>query len=51
MFYKIGALCKNFCNIQNEKDTSTQTFSCEYCEIFKKQFFYKAPLVAASAFF
>ena len=29
--------------------TSTQVFSCEYCEIFNKIFFYRTPLVAASA--
>ena len=28
---------------------STQVFSCEFCEIFKKTYFYRTPLVAASA--
>ena len=30
------------------KETPTQVFSCEYCEIFKNSFFYRTPLVAAS---
>ena len=29
------------------KETATQVFSCEYCKIFKKSFFYRTPLVAA----
>ena len=29
----------------------THVFSCEYCEIFKNNFFYKTPLVAASEIF
>ena len=31
------------------KRDSTQVFSCEYCEILKNTFFYRTPLVAASA--
>ena len=31
-----------------QKQTSTQVFSCGYCEIFKKSFFYRALLVVAS---
>ena len=31
-----------------KKETLTQVFSCEFCEIFKNNFFYRAPLVAAS---
>ena len=30
-----------------EKETPTQVFSCEYCEIFKNTFFYRTPPVAA----
>ena len=30
-----------------EKETLTQMFFCEFCEIFKITFFYRAPLVAA----
>ena len=30
------------------KETPTQVFSCEYCEIFKNSFYYRAPLVTAS---
>ena len=28
-----------------KKDTPTQVFSCEYCKIFKKSFFYRTPPV------
>ena len=31
------------------KETPTQMFSCEFCEIFKNTFFQRTPLVAASA--
>ena len=31
-----------------KKETVAQVFSCEFCEIFKKNFFYKTSLVAAS---
>ena len=44
MFIKIGVdlqLCS--------KETPAQVFSCEYCELFKKSFSYRTPLVAASA--
>ena len=34
-----------------KKETLAQVFSCKFCEIFKKNFFYKTPLVAASAHF
>ena len=30
------------------KKTPTQVFSCEYCEIFKNNLFYRTPLVATS---
>ena len=32
------------------RDTPTQAFPCEFCEIFKNTFFYRTPPVAASAF-
>ena len=32
-----------------KKETLTQVFSCEFCEISKNIFSYKTPLVAASA--
>ena len=31
-----------------KKETLTQVFSCEFCEIFRNTFFYRTPLVAAS---
>ena len=31
-----------------KKETLAQEFFCEFCEIFKKTFFYRTPLVAAS---
>ena len=31
-----------------KKETPSQVFSCEYCEIFKNSFFYRTSLVAAS---
>ena len=31
-----------------EKETLSRVFSCEFCEIFKNNFFYRTPLVAAS---
>ena len=33
-----------------QKETPTQMFSCEYCDIFKSSFFYRTPLMAASGF-
>ena len=33
-----------------QKETPTQVFSCEYCEIFKDSFFNRTPLIAASGF-
>ena len=32
-----------------KKETVTQVFFCEFCKIFKNTFFYRTPLVAASA--
>ena len=32
-----------------KKVTSTQVFSCEFCEIFKNTFFHRIPPVAAYA--
>ena len=31
------------------KKTLAQVFSCEFCEIYKNTFYYRTPLVAASA--
>ena len=33
-----------------KKETLTQVFSCEFCEISKSSFSYRTPLVAASDF-
>ena len=33
-----------------EKETPTQVFSCEICDIFKNNFFYRTPPVAAPVF-
>ena len=38
---------KQACNFI-EKETLTQVFSCEFCEIFKNTFFHRTPPVAAS---
>ena len=58
MFLKINAL-KNSQNLQENtcatlcfnKETLAHVFSCEFCEIFKKIFFYRTSLVAASVHF
>ena len=34
--------------LQLKKETLTQLFSCEFCNIFKNTFFYRTPTVAAS---
>ena len=48
MFFKIGAL-KNFEGLElYYKETPAQVFPCEYYEIFKNNFFYRTPPVAAS---
>ena len=50
MFFEIDVL-KNFANFtrnQLRKETPTQLFSREICEISKNTFFYKTPAVAAS---
>ena len=55
VFCKKGAL-KNFakftgkylCQSLFKKETLTQVFFCEFCEIFKNIYFYRTPLVAAS---
>ena len=38
---------KGVCNFI-KKETLTQVFSCEFCEISKNTFFYRTPLVAVS---
>ena len=57
MFFKIGVL-KNFakftgkhlCNFIN-KETPTQVFSCEFCEIFKNTVFHRTLPLDATGFF
>ena len=44
VFNKVVGLVCNFIN----KETLTQVFSCEFCEIFKNTFFYRTLSVAAS---
>ena len=44
-FSKVAGAC-NFI----KKEALAQVFSCEFCEISKDAFFYRTPLVAASAF-
>ena len=34
-----------------EKETLTQVFSCEFCEISKNTFLHRTPVLAASIFF
>ena len=56
MFFKIGVY-KNLAIFTGKhqlvglkKETPTLIFSSEYCEIFKKIFVYRTPLVAASGY-
>ena len=42
-FNKVAGTC-NFI----KKETLTQVFSCEFCEIYKNTFFHRTPPVAAS---
>ena len=48
----VGVSFKSSCRITDvhffQKDTSTQVFSCEYCEISKNTYFEKHILTAAS---
>ena len=44
-FNKAAGLGLNFI----KKETLAHVFSCEFCEIFKNTYFYRTPLVAASA--
>ena len=46
---RVSFLIKEACNFI-KKETLAQVFSCEFCEIFKKSYFYGTPLVAASAY-
>ena len=39
---------KHLCWSLFKKEALTQVFSCEFCEVFKNTFFYRAPPVAAS---
>ena len=48
VFCKKGVLKNLATGLQlYEKETLTQMFFCEFCEIFKIAFFYRAPLMAA----
>ena len=52
LFRKKGVL-KNFTKFPRKHchrcQTLAQVFSCEFCEIFKNTYFYRTPLVTASA--
>ena len=39
---------KHLCWSLKKKNTPTQVFSCEFCEIFKNTSFYRTPPMAAS---
>ena len=43
--YFLKKLIKNF----TKKETLAQVFSCEFCAVSKNTFFYRTPLVGASA--
>ena len=45
-----GNTCAEACNFI-KKETMTQLFSCELCEIFKNKFYYRIPLVASSVWY
>ena len=47
LFYKVAGLRPQACNFI-ERNTLAQVFSCEFCKIFKNNFFYRAPPVASS---
>ena len=44
MFFKLAVQARNYI----KKETPTQEFSCEICEILKDTFFYRTPPVAVS---
>ena len=46
-WFRVSFLIKLACSFI-KKETLAQEFFCEFCEIFKKTFFYRTPLVAAS---
>ena len=46
-FIKLTGMQHQACNFI-KKETLAQVFSCKFCEISKKTFFYRTPLVAAS---
>ena len=49
MYCEKGVWCRDAaCNFI-KKETLTQVFSCEFCEISKNTFFYRTPLVSAFA--
>ena len=41
-------LCQSLFFNKVKKESLVQVFACEFCEIFKNNFFYRTPLVAAS---
>ena len=45
LFNKVADL--KACNFIKKKQTPTQLFPCEFCEISKNTYFYRTPLVAA----
>ena len=47
--FTVNHLCQNFFLIELQAWTLVQVFSCEFCEISRNTFFYRTPLVAASA--
>ena len=47
LFYKVAGLRPHTCNFI-ERNTLAQVLSCEFCKIFKYNFFYRAPPVASS---
>ena len=47
VFLEISQNSPEACNF-TKKETLAQMFSCEFCEISKKNFFYRTPPVAAS---
>ena len=50
--FHVQTTCKDRFHVVSTWNTrGVFAFSCEYCGIFKKSFFYKTPLVAASGLF
>ena len=47
LLYTEAVSCRCYCNFV-KKETLAQLFSCEFCEIFKKKFLHRPPLVDGS---